>query len=818
MTAVITTTAGNPDTAREMVRRVRAGQIELVYRQLPSFLIFSIVSAILMAVGLWTWISQSTLILWVLSTIGLSGMCYRWLQDYRVSHPVSPDRSRWAGHLMIGIGLHGVLWGGAGFYFFVSDSMVHQTLLVFVLAVMSGVSFSTLSPLRGLYLLFLLPAFLPNVVRVLSAGDSIHLLMGSIVLLFMTLMWILSERIHATVTESLRLQFSNLDLIDDLTLARQEMARRQALAEAEARRQARSGLQRYSEHLERRVEERTEELARSNERLVLEKELFRTTLASIGDGVITIDSNRNITYLNPAAERYTGWPSSEAQGVPLDRVFRVIDNSTQGTDADGAEALLAERADGRHLNLVLMDRQGQKRYISYSKAPNLDSRGVAVGTVVTFRDITEERKLAQQLSHQATHDALTGLTNRREFERRLSRIAQSANPLDPHALIYIDLDQFKIVNDTCGHIAGDELLRQIAALLSTRIRTRDTFARLGGDEFGILLEHCPRDEAIRIAQTLRELSRNFRFGWQDRSFTVTLSVGLVSITDVWGSAARVLRAADSACYAAKDSGRDRVCVFEPDDHLVSRRLGEMQWMSRIQQTLAEGRLRLYMQPILPTNSDEKDLELGEVLLRLLDEQGRVVLPGAFLPAAERYGYMSKIDRWVVGETFTALKALAPDERRALLSINLSGQSLSDENFLDFVVEQIKANQVKTPSIGFEITETAAISDFTRVRAFITTVKELGCRFLLDDFGSGLSSFGYLKNLPVDYLKIDGHFVKEILNDRVDGAMVEAIHRLGHVMGLKSIAEWVESAETLEKLTGMRVDYVQGFHLAVPRPM
>jgi len=631
-------------------------------------------------------------------------------------------------------------------------------------------------------------------------------------------MWIISERIHASVTESLRLQFSNLDIIDDLTRARQEMARRQELAEAEARRKAQSGLQRYSEHLERRVEERTEELARSNERLLFEKELFRTTLASIGDGVITIDSNRNITYLNPAAERYTGWPSSEAQGVPLDKVFRVVDKSAEGTDADGAEALSTERDDRRHLNLVLMDRQGQKRYISYSKAPNLDSRGIAVGTVVTFRDITEERRLAQQLSHQATHDALTGLTNRREFERRLSRIAQSANPLAPHALIYIDLDQFKIVNDTCGHIAGDELLRQIAALMSTRIRTRDTFARLGGDEFGILLEHCPRDEAIRIAQTLRELSQNFRFGWQDKSFTVTLSVGLVSITDIWGSAASLLRAADSACYAAKDSGRNRVCLFEPDDHVATRRLGEMQWMSRIQQTLAEGRLRLYLQPILPTNSNEEDIELGEVLLRLLDEQGRIVLPGAFLPAAERYGYMSKIDRWVVGETFTALKALNTDRRGPLLSINLSGQSLSDENFLDFVVEQIKASHVKTPSIGFEITETAAISDFTRVRAFITTVKELGCRLSLDDFGSGLSSFGYLKNLPVDYLKIDGHFVKEILIDRVDGAMVEAIHRLGHVLGLKSIAEWVENAEILEKLTGMRVDYVQGFHLAVPRPI
>ncbi len=818
MTAVTTTDADKKDAAHEMPRRLRAAQVELLYRHLPPFLFAAVVAVVVSAAGMWTSISWLGLIPWLLSILGVSVACYRWLQNYRAFHAIFPDRPLWARRLMIGMGLQGILWGIAGYCFFVANSKLSQTLLAILLAGMSVAAVSTLSPLRAAYLLFLLPALLPYAVRIFSPGDSTHLVMGTVVLLFASLMLIISERLHALATESLRLRLSNIDLTEDLTRVRQETAHNRLLAEAEAKRETQRGLQRYYEHLERRVQERTEELAQSNERLVVEKDRFRTTLASIGDGVITIDSGRKITYLNPAAERYTGWPSSEAQGIPLDRVLRVVDESAQGPIPDGIEMLLAERNDGRPPQLVLTDRQGQKRYIGHSKAPILDSRGSAVGTVVTFRDITEERKLAQQLSHQATHDALTGLVNRREFERRLSRIAQFADPRDPHALIYVDLDQFKIVNDTCGHVAGDELLRQIAALMRTRIRARDTFARLGGDEFGIILEHCPRDEAIRIAQTLRELSQGFRFGWQDKSFTVTLSIGLVSITDIWGSSASILRAADSACYAAKDSGRNRIHVFEPDDHAAMRRFGEMQWMPRIQQTLAEGRLRLYMQPIVPTDSNEGNLQMGEVLLRLLDEHGLIVLPGAFLPAAERYGYMSTIDRWVVGETFSALKAPGTDQDHILLSVNLSGQSLSDENFLDFVVEQIKASHVKTPSLCFEITETAAISDFTRVRAFIATVKELGCRFSLDDFGSGLSSFGYLKNLPVDYLKIDGHFVKEILIDPVDRAMVEAIHRLGHVMSLKSIAEWVENAETLEKLAGMKVDYVQGFHVAAPRPM
>ncbi len=815
---MFTAKATGRDSGRDAAR-LCDGQVGLLYRQLPSALLAAVIIAILLVSGLWALIPRWQSILWLFSIFVLSWVRYRWLRRYRASHPAPADTPVWARRFVIGVVLHGLIWGVAGVCFFVPQSYVHQTLLAFALAGLSAGSVSTLSPLRGAYPAFLLPALLPYAVRVLVVGNPVHLIMGVMVLLFVIMMWAISGRLNLTVTESLSLQFSNLDLIDDLTRERdrQNLTHRELAAEVEARHEAQGALQRSYEELEDRVRERTQELAQSNERLATEKELFRITLASITDGVITVDSNQKITYLNPAAESHTGWTNSEAQGAPLAQVFQVVDKSTKGADADSAAERLSEQDDARpDRRVVLIGRNGREQHIDHSKAPICDARGNAVGTVLTFRDVTAELKLEQQLSHQANHDPLTGLVNRREFERRLARALQLAQPGDPHALIYIDLDQFKVVNDTCGHVAGDELLRQIAALMRLRIRARDTFARLGGDEFGILLEHCSDNEALQIAQTIRELAQKFRFGWQDRSFTVTMSIGIVSISDVWESSTSILRAADSACYAAKDLGRNRVCVYEPTDRAATRHSGEIQWISRIHQALVEGRLCLYLQPILPTSSRGQDDELGEVLLRLLDDQGLVVLPDAYLPAAERYGQMNMIDRWVVDRTFAALNSESRDRLHNIICINLSRQSLNDDNFLDFVAERIKANHTIAPRLCFEVAETDAISDFTRVKAFIKEVKELGCRFSLDD--SGLSAFSFLKELGADYVKIDGRFVKEILSDPFHLAMVEAIHQLGHVLGLRSIAQWVEDAATLEKLVAMNVDYAQGFHIAPPGPM
>jgi diguanylate cyclase (GGDEF)-like protein/PAS domain S-box-containing protein len=585
------------------------------------------------------------------------------------------------------------------------------------------------------------------------------------------------------------------------------------------RKQAERTLRRAYDDSERKVQERTAQLAHANAVLHSEKELFRVTLASIGDAVITTDATARITFLNTVAERLTGWSDAQAQGQPLAEVFRILDEDTRQPAADPvARCLDGKESLGPGNRYLLMCRDQSELNIDMSVAPIRDSDESAMGVVLVFRDVTEERKLTQQLSHQATHDTLTGLVNRREFERRLTHLLSSANPYVPHAMLYLDLDQFKVVNDTCGHVAGDDLLRQVSALLRTKLRARDTLARLGGDEFGVLLEHCSVAEAKRVATTLREQLQSYRFRWQDKSFTIGVSIGLVPIVEAGETLAGVFSAADSACYAAKEKGRNRVHVYKPDDSVLAQRDGEMRWMLRIQQALADERFRLYYQPILPVGLSALNGTHGEILLRMIDEAGQIVLPGAFLPAAERYGLMLAIDRWVVRRSLEALSASPELDDNVTFAINISGQSLGAADFLDFVIEQIDATQVAPRKLCFEITETSAISELAHALRFIDTLKGLGCHFALDDFGTGLSSFSYLKSLPVDYLKIDGGFVKGLVGDDTDHAMVEAVHNIGHIMGLKTIAEWVENEAILVKLRHIGVDYGQGYALGYPRPL
>lgn len=586
-----------------------------------------------------------------------------------------------------------------------------------------------------------------------------------------------------------------------------------------ARRKSERALRRAYDELEFRVRERTVQLAQANDVLRTEKELFRVTLASIGDGVITTDAAARITYLNTVAERLTGWDDKAARGHPLSAVFQILDEVTHEAAEDPVgRCLKGDESVGPGNRSLLISRDQRELNIDMSVAPIRDGDGASIGGVLVFRDVTEERKLARQLSHQASHDSLTGLINRHEFEHRLTHLLGSANPYISHALLYLDLDQFKVVNDTCGHAAGDDLLRQISALLRTKLRARDTLARLGGDEFGVLLEHCSVMEARRIANSLRELLQGFRFGWKDKSFTIGVSIGLVPVMQAGETLADVFSAADSACYAAKEQGRNRVHVYQADDAVLAQRDGEMRWIPRIQQALADERFRLYFQPIIQVGSNGFNGTHGEILIRMLDEAGHVVLPGAFLPAAERYGLMPELDRWVVRRSLEALSASPNIGGDVTFGINISGQSLGAADFLDFVTDQIDATQVAPGKLCFEITETSAVSDLAHALRFIDTLKALGCHFALDDFGTGLSSFSYLKSLPVDYLKIDGGFVKGLAADDIDLAMVESIHHIGHIMGLKTIAEWVESEAILLKLRHIGVDYGQGYALGHPRPL
>ena len=467
--------------------------------------------------------------------------------------------------------------------------------------------------------------------------------------------------------------------------------------------------------------------------------------------------------------------------------------------------------------MLLIRRDGNELYIESTASPIRDGSGTVTGGVLVFHDVSESRELNRRLSYHASHDVLTGLVNRREFETRLERALKSAKARETsYALCYIDLDQFKIVNDTCGHSAGDALLGQVGALLKSKVRWRDTLARLGGDEFGVLLESCSLEEALRTAETLRESIRNFRYTWEDRTFRLGASIGVVPITAENEDVASVLSAADSACGAAKESGRNRVHCFEENDIDLMRRRREMQWAARINNALEESRFELFRMTIQPLQTEDAG-EHFELLLRMRDESGKIVAPDQFIAAAERYGITPSIDRWVIDSAFRWLVSEADERRRlTMCSINLSGQSLGDDKFLPFVIEQFHRSGIDGSKICFEITETAAIANFSQASRFIQALKELGCKFALDDFGTGLSSFGYLKHFPVDFLKIDGSFVKGLLHDPIDREMVRSINEIGHLTGKKTIAEWAENAEIVEILRGLGVDYAQGYGISQPQ--
>ncbi len=554
------------------------------------------------------------------------------------------------------------------------------------------------------------------------------------------------------------------------------------------------------------------------EALFREKESAQITLQSIGDGVITCDAHGRVEYLNPVAEELTGWRLEDSLGRTIDEIFRAFHEETcEPLENPLAVAVRRIRSIKSVRPMLLIRRDGNELYIESTASPIRDGSGTVTGGVLVFHDVSESRELNRRLSYHASHDVLTGLVNRREFETRLERALKSAKARETsYALCYIDIDQFKIVNDTCGHSAGDALLGQVGALLKSKVRWRDTLARLGGDEFGVLLESCSLEEALRTAETLRDSIRNFRYTWEDRTFRLGASIGVVPITAENEDVASVLSAADSACGAAKESGRNRVHCFEENDIDLMRRRREMQWAARINNALEESRFELYRMTILPLQIEDAG-EHFELLLRMRDESGKIIAPDQFIAAAERYGITPSIDRWVIDSAFRWLVSEADERRRlTMCSINLSGQSLGDDKFLPFVIEQFHRSGIDGSKICFEITETAAIANFSQASRFIQALKELGCKFALDDFGTGLSSFGYLKHFPVDFLKIDGSFVKGLLHDPIDREMVRSINEIGHLTGKKTIAEWAENAEIVEVLRGLGVDYAQGYGISQPQ--
>ncbi|MFV9614736.1 MAG: EAL domain-containing protein [Gammaproteobacteria bacterium] len=550
-----------------------------------------------------------------------------------------------------------------------------------------------------------------------------------------------------------------------------------------------------------------------------EKERAEVTLYSITDTVVTVDIDECINYLNPAGEILLACNKKDITGKQFKQVFNIVEETSGETIEDPLHKCFLT-GDIIHLpeHSSLIAKDDTVISIEASIAPMKSASGGLMGAVMVIQDVSHTRRLTRQLSYQASHDLLTGLYNRRKFEEYLEEILINVREEERnHALFYLDLDNFKTVNDTCGHVAGDELLKQLPALFNDVLRTGDIVARLGGDEFGVLLENCGIKQAVNIADKIRQKIKDYRFIWDDKTFEIGVSIGVVAINADNYEMSQILSSADVACYSAKDSGRNRVHVYELSDKTVNEHYGQLHWTTRISKALEENRFRLYQQPIVSVIDQNRDHL--EILLRMIDEHGNVLPPGAFMSAAERYGLMPNIDRWVIHEVFKYLSTEDPanpvKDTNRIYAINLSGDSINDDSLLNYILQEKNKYAISLSNVCFEITETVAISNLSKATVFINELKSYGCQFSLDDFGSGLSSFAYLKTLPVNYLKIDGGFIRNISRDKIDRAMVESILQVGKVMELKTIAEHVEDESTLAVLREIGVDYVQGYHLGRP---
>lgn len=545
-------------------------------------------------------------------------------------------------------------------------------------------------------------------------------------------------------------------------------------------------------------------------------------LDSLAESVLVTDVDGHISYLNSAAAHLTGSDVGSAIGKKLEEIMSLVDETDRRLLSDpvrqvlttGSPVSLSRRA------LLLSRTNGSERSIELSASPIRGADKEVAGAVILLHDVTELRGLARQMSYQATHDALTGLVNRREFQRRLEEAVDSAHRGDgQHVLCYLDLDRFKVVNDTSGHLAGDSMLREVAKILRDAVRDSDTVARLGGDEFGMLLIGCPLEKARQIADDVCRAVADYRFVWKDKIFNIGTSIGLVEVGRESGTPEDLMAAADSACYVAKKQGTGRVAVYSARDEAMARHTGEIQWLQRLQTALKENRFQLYHQPIVPAYGENGGGPAMEVLVRLQDEEGHEVPPADFVRAAERYRLMGLVDRWVVQTTLAALgRGAIPVPSTRSVAINISGQTLADVQFLEFVVECLDSTGVTPAQVCFEITESAVVANMDHARRFVAVLHGMGCQFALDDFGSGVGSFSNLKNLRMDFLKIDGSFMRNLAQDTVNQAMVTAMIKLARTLNFKVIAEQVEDAAAVDAARRMGVDFLQGYAIGKPVPL
>ncbi|NQZ54230.1 MAG: EAL domain-containing protein [Piscirickettsiaceae bacterium] len=756
-------------------------RVGLLLVQGPTAIITSAVVSIIVGSMLWNELNHSLVILWVtfVITVILLRMLFikyikQKLSEYE-QKPLDIPINKYEYLYAIGSFWNGLALGIITLAFEPSWSISNQFILpLAIIGMVAGALSSNTSSLRT-YFSFILPLILP-LIFIFYTNDLPYATLLTVI--YLAMMASTLKRMNNTLVEVLKLKIHNVTLVNDLT----ENNRQQS--------------------------QLLEQLRRS-------EQLASDAFNNAGVAMSLIDSNMTIFQVNEMASKLIGYTHDEMIGMEL----LLLSNER---DQVQSKKLFAELIAGKRKKYQqrkqFIHKNGSNIWVHVTVSSICNESGNFEYAVLHAQDISQEKQLTEKLTHQAEHDFLTGLPNRQAFEYQLQTILQATDNTE-HILCYIDLDQFKVVNDTSGHIAGDELLKQLSQVIRNALRKSDLLARVGGDEFAILMFNCSMDAAKRQLEILLSKIRDFRFIYEGQSFNVGASLGLVLI-DSNSTMTEVLKQADSACYAAKDAGRDRLHIFTHDDEALTQRSGEMQWVSRIQQALTNDMFVLYYQEIVQIDGKGTRPHY-EMLIRMKGEDGKIIPPGLFLPAAERYNLAAAIDSWVIEHVLTTLNVahLEGKDISGVYGINISGHSLGDPRFYESIIKRISSSDLREfgAYICFEITETAAVSNMTAALHFINELRAIGCQFALDDFGSGLSSFAYLKQMPIDYLKIDGMFVKDCLTDPVNLEMIDSIHGIGHVMGLKTIAEFVENDEIFNKLAELGVDYAQGYWNGPPQP-
>jgi len=759
---------------QELKERIRLEQVALLYRNATIGFVVSVVVGGVMVLALRAQVPIVNLLLWYALLLLVTALRYSLAQRYKASRPEERQSRTWEFTFLLGAAGAGLAWGLSIMFLFPADSVAHQFLIALVLSGMVGGAVAVFSARKTVFLAFALTIMVPVAVRFLYEDDAIHTVLAVMAVIYLIGMIVTARNTEQVIRIALALRFDNQELAEQV-----------------------------------RRRKRTELALRNSE------ERFKDFAESAADFFWELDAELRFIDISERFHEITTLQREQVVGQPIEQLIRQYCGELG--DVEEYIARINEKCVIEHLELTWQISASTSRTLLLSGKPIFDDRGEFLGYRGVGRDVTKERHIAQLMNHQAKHDALTGLVNRREFMHRLENaLTHSKRDDASYVLCYLDLDQFKIVNDTVGHAAGDALLKELSGILYSRLRTRDTLSRVGGDEFALLLENCPLDSGIQIAESLLAALADFRFHWEGREFRVGASIGVVSISAETETAMQVLAQADLACYTAKDLGRNRIYLYNAEDRELSRTESQMALVSKLQMALRNDQFVLYQQPICSLNDGH--VEHYELLLRLEEFPDKILPPRNFIPAAERYGMMREIDRWVITHALSAYAHHYGSSSTARFSINLSGNSLNDEGLLTSILKLFKQFQVPPDRICFEITETAAIRNLSQAKQLINALRAEGCRFALDDFGSGLSSFAYIKYLPVDYLKIDGSFVADMEQDTTASAVVSAINEMGHVLGIQTVAEHVEDAATLQAMRDIGVDHVQGFAIGEPTPL